>query len=99
MRPSWPICLFWCILALRGFDADGAEGASAFADQMASNRVHRLYLESHHHWQDQTNSAQAAWQFARACFDRADFTVNDSERARFAEEGITASRRATVLEP
>jgi tetratricopeptide (TPR) repeat protein len=91
--------LFWCGLALRGFAADGAEAASPLADQVASNRVHRLYLESQHRWQDQTNSAQAAWQFARACFDRADFAVNDSERARFAEEGITASRRAIALEP
>ncbi len=38
-----------------------------------------------------TNDA-AAWQFARACFDLADFATNDNGRATIARQGIAACR-------
>jgi tetratricopeptide (TPR) repeat protein len=38
-----------------------------------------------------TNDA-AAWQFARACFDLADFATNDTQRAAIARQGIAACR-------
>lgn len=43
-----------------------------------------------------TNSV-AAWQFGRACFDRAAADTNRTERASIAEEGIDACRRAIAL--
>lgn len=36
----------------------------------------------------------ACWQFARACFDWAEFSTNDFQRAKVAEIGIKASRDA-----
>jgi tetratricopeptide (TPR) repeat protein len=39
-----------------------------------------------------TNNA-AAWEFARAGFDRAEFSTNDSERAAIAVQGIDACRK------
>lgn len=45
-----------------------------------------------------TNEA-AAWQFARAAFDRAEFATNDSERATLAEQGIAACRGALERNP
>jgi len=36
--------------------------------------------------------AGSAWQFARACFDLADYSTNDHQRAKLAEEGIAAAR-------
>jgi tetratricopeptide (TPR) repeat protein len=63
-----------------------------------SNRVHQAYIE----WtgrfaQDKTNS-ETAWRFARTCFQRADFSINDTQRAAFAELGIAASKHAIKLD-
>ena len=65
----------------------------------ASNRVHHVYSESLQRWQRETNNPESAWQFARACFDWADFAPSDSRRAAIAEEGISASRKAVTLQP
>lgn len=44
---------------------------------------------------DPTNS----WEFARACFDLAEFSTSNSERAEIAEQGIKASREALAANP
>lgn len=44
-------------------------------------------------------NAVAAWEFARAAFDRAEFATNDSERAALAEQGIAACRGALARNP
>jgi len=44
------------------------------------------------HLAEPTN-AVAAWEFARACFDRAEFATNDTERVIIADQGIAACRR------
>lgn len=38
--------------------------------------------------------AERGWQLARACFDRAEFSTNNTQRAGLAQQGITAARRA-----
>lgn len=38
-------------------------------------------------------NAVAAWEFARACFDRAEYATNDTERVAIAEQGIAACRQ------
>ncbi len=40
----------------------------------------------------------AAWQFARACFDFADFATNDTERAAIARQGIAACQELLARE-
>ena len=49
----------------------------------------------------QTNRAnnEIAWQFARACFDWAEFATNDAQRARIAQLGIKASREVLAQNP
>lgn len=64
-----------------------------------SNRVHQFYIEAAARWQRETGSAEAGAQFARACFERADFSTNDAQRAALAEQGIAASLRAAELDP
>jgi hypothetical protein len=49
--------------------------------------------------QSDTNNPAAAWQFARACFDFADFATNDAERATLAVQGIAASRQLLTRWP
>jgi len=41
----------------------------------------------------------AAWHLARACFDWAEFSTNDAQRAELATEGIAASERAIRAAP
>jgi tetratricopeptide (TPR) repeat protein len=65
----------------------------------ASNRVHRFYVEfGELYARDHTNPPLAC-EFARACFDRADFATNDAQRAAIAEQGIAACRQAILLAP
>ncbi|MBK7997169.1 MAG: hypothetical protein IPK15_00180 [Verrucomicrobia bacterium] len=63
-----------------------------------SNHVHQTYVDwTSRFARDKTNS-ETAWQFAKACFERADFSTNDTQRAAFAELGISASKRAIALD-
>src|SRR5208282_800561 len=43
-------------------------------------------------------NGSAAWQFARACFDFADFATNDTGRATIARLGIAACRELLARE-
>ena len=49
--------------------------------------------------QSDTNDFAAAWQFARACYDFADFATNDTERATLAVQGIAACRQLLARQP
>jgi hypothetical protein len=50
-------------------------------------------------FQSAANNPTNAWQFARACFNFADFATNDTERAMIAVQGIVACRELIVHEP
>jgi len=50
-------------------------------------------------FESNTNDFAAAWGFARACFDLADFATNDTERATLAVQGIAASRQLLAQRP
>ncbi len=41
---------------------------------------------------------QAAWQFARACFDLAEFATNSAERIEIAEQGVAACKQLLARE-
>jgi len=62
-----------------------------------SNRVHLTYVESMGKFVLDPTNSQTAWHFARACFERADFSTNAAHRAALAEQGIAASKRAIEL--
>jgi hypothetical protein len=44
------------------------------------------------------SEAAAAWKFARACFDLAEFATNKTQRASLAEQGIAAAQQAIARE-
>ncbi|MEI9963236.1 MAG: hypothetical protein WDM76_19625 [Limisphaerales bacterium] len=67
--------------------ADDDAAKKTFA-QRAEDEFHRAQAKT----QSDTNDATAAWQFARACYDWADFAKNDKERAAIANQGIAACR-------
>jgi len=61
----------------------------------AEVEFHRAQIE----FQSDTNASAIAWEFARACFDFADFATNDAERAVIARQGIAACRQFIAREP
>jgi hypothetical protein len=61
--------------------------------------IKRSYWEARERYAKLTNQVEAAWQFGRACFDRADIATNLAERAEFAEQGIGATRKALERDP
>lgn len=46
-----------------------------------------------------TNGSPAAWVFARACYNLADFATNDDNRADLANQGIDACRKLLLKQP
>lgn len=62
-------------------------------------RAKRLYQAAHLRFQSETNSDEAACDFARACFDYADLSTNRAERARLAEQGIATCRKVLKRAP
>jgi tetratricopeptide (TPR) repeat protein len=77
------------LFALAGFAGD-LDGAA---------RAKRAFWEARARYDAEPRNAQAAWQFARACFDRADVATNSAERAEIAEQGIAVCRELIAREP
>lgn len=50
-------------------------------------------------FEELSDDARIAWQFGRACFDWAEFSTNDTQRAGLAREGIEACERALQADP
>src|ERR1017187_1195111 len=73
-----------------------AFAAAAFAQSTANPvfaaRAKKAFRLAQIQFASATNDL-AAWQFARAGFDFADFATNETERAVIAGQGIAASRK------
>ena len=74
-----------------------------FRRRTATNPIFAARAEAEYHraqtqFQSNTNDPAAAWQFARACFDFADFATNNTERAALASQGIAACRQSLARE-
>ena len=70
--------------------ADAPDSRFALAAQQA-------YQQAQTNCQSNPKNIDAAWQFGRACFDLADFSTNNAQRASLAQQGIDASRRTLSL--
>ena len=62
----------------------------AAAEPNFEARARKAYEEAREKYTKSQKDNTAAWQFARACFDVADFSTNTTERADFADRGIAA---------
>ena len=49
--------------------------------------------------QEDNATSEIAWKLGQACFQRAEFAKDDTERARLALEGIDACRKLVAAEP
>ncbi len=81
----------WAALAVGSLAAMAGEapGASDYAA-----RAQRIFLEARAQHENEPTDVKLAWQFAKACFDRAEFATNDAQRASLAVQGIAACRGA-----
>jgi tetratricopeptide (TPR) repeat protein len=62
-------------------------------------RIKKQHAEARARFQAETNNADAAWQFARSCFDLGEIATSDAEREKTAQSGIAASRKAIASRP
>ena len=67
------------------------------ANTTLAGRYERIFLESQTAFQRQPTNAEAAWQYARACYDCVDFATNNAQRADLAWLGIAAARASINL--
>ena len=70
--------------------AAGLVSADETRNKIFAARAGAEFQRAQIQWQSGTNGPSAAWQFARACFDFADFATNDTGRAAIARQGIAA---------
>lgn len=86
--------LIWMLAALgliTGDDLFAAEtpvGPARFVE-----RAQRLYLQARERHAQQPGDPATGVRLAKACFDRAEFATNDTERAALAVEGINVCRQ------
>jgi len=62
-----------------------------------AERANKIFIETGKRFDTDTNDDETAWEFARACFDWAEFAPDNNAREKLAEKGIAASRRAIAL--
>jgi hypothetical protein len=93
VRPGRRLALLALVATLLANVVSGAlaETLSDFAREQfaAAEKAHR----------EQPTTEKAQWEFARACFDLADFSTNSAQRAALAERGMAAAREAIKQNP
>jgi tetratricopeptide (TPR) repeat protein len=73
--------------------------ANEAQNKIFTARVRTEFYRAQNQFQSDTNNSTNAWQFARACYDFADFATNDAERADIANQAISACRQLVTREP
>lgn len=64
-------------------------GQFQFAAEASAN-----FEKAQARYKNEPRNTEAAWQFARACFDLADLATNDAQRATIAQTGIAVCEQA-----
>jgi tetratricopeptide (TPR) repeat protein len=83
----------WACVNLFAADTNQIMASRVQSKADIAARADRIYREARSRFQAETNNAEAAWQFGRACFDVADSATNNAERAQIAGQGIAACRQ------
>ncbi len=74
-------------------------GAEPIVQGTYARRAQAAYEQAQAQWQTATNAAPLAWQFARTCYNLAEFATNDESRASLAVQGIEACRKLIKEQP
>lgn len=89
------VCLAWTAAGQSSSD----EKPNLPASQRFAARAQRSYEEAKTRLDAAPTDPDAAWQFARACFDLAEYATNNAQRAQIAKEGIAVSRQLISRHP
>jgi len=73
--------------------------ATNSVEKLAASRAQAAYAQARERFEKETNDVEAAWQFGRACFDRADLPPDNPQRADIAQQGIRACLQAIGINP
>jgi hypothetical protein len=76
--------------------SDSVPTNSLAGERETAARAQKTYLAARARHESEPRNTDAAWQFARACFDVAESATNDTERAQVAEQGIAVCRELTA---
>ena len=71
--------------------------AQSTTNPVFAARAEKAFRQAQIEFASSTNGS-AAWQFARACFDFADFATNETGRAEIARQGIAACHKLLARE-
>lgn len=89
-----------CLVPGPGGQVFAAENATQARPQLnAADRARQDFVQARARYNAAATNSEAAWQFARACFDLAEFADSNSERAEIAETGIGVARRLVAQDP
>jgi len=100
IRSCWkrPIArLLWLCATLAGMAPLAADATPPPANVPAI--IQRNYDAARRRHESNPGDDQAAWQFGRACFDRAEFSRDSAERASLADAGMAACRKVIARQP
>ena len=78
--------------------ASAADTNSAPRNQLLAH-AQKVFVTRQKNYDTEPTNNVAAWQFARAAFDRGEFATNDTERAALAVQGIAACRKILERAP
>lgn len=73
-------------------------GEAGQVKENKARRIEQIYNQALKQYKA-SNDYETAWKAAHACFEWAEFATKDPDRARLAQEGISAARRAVQLNP
>jgi tetratricopeptide (TPR) repeat protein len=88
---------FLCVLSLFLLLAAQTLWASDSQDEIFARRAQVAFDQAQSQFQSRTNDPVAAWDFARTCYDWADYATNKAQRAAIAREGIAACHRSLLF--
>jgi len=83
-----------CLLALGAGQTMADGDTNSVVGSLGKN-----FAQFRQRFQTETNNAEAAWQFGRACYDMSTLQKDPSRQAEIAEQGIAACRAAIALKP
>ena len=88
---------YWVCLGLLAGTSQVVVNSAAAETDFAAN-AKRNFQEEQARYRNAPGETTAAWNFARACFDLAEFATNKTDRALVAEQGIAACQQAIARE-
>jgi tetratricopeptide (TPR) repeat protein len=89
----------WAALFLSVFSAYAGVGEVPSYPSPTLEQARAWYAFARSNYFNGARDATAAWKFAEACFEWAEFATNNTQRAALAGEGIEAARKAIEKAP